>query len=81
MPKDSLLLSKDMEAITFTIEGLGQKVSKSIPADTAAAWLAVNNLPDVQSAVEAIVIPIVRAGEDAKAKASADAIIAGLKEE
>ncbi len=68
-----------METITFIIEGLGQKVQKSIPADVASAWLAVNEIPDIESAVEAIVLPIVRAGTEAKAKAEAAAIMASLK--
>ena len=68
-----------MDTITFTIEGLGQKVEKSIPADVAGAWLSVNNLPDIGAAVEAILLPIVRAGTDAKARAETEAIMASLK--
>jgi len=68
-----------MGTITFTIEGLGQKVEKSVPADVAAAWLAANDLPDIEAAVKAILLPIVRAGTDAKAKAETEAIMASLK--
>lgn len=69
-----------MDTITFTIEGLGQKVEKSIPADVAGAWLAANGLPDIEAAVEVILLPIVRTGTDAKAKAETEAIMASLKE-
>jgi len=68
-----------MGTITFTIEGLGQKVVKSVPADVAGAWLAVNELPDIEAAVKAILLPIVRTGTDAKAKAETEAIMASLE--
>lgn len=68
-----------MDIITFTIDGLGQKVEKSIPADVAAAWLQSNGIPDIETAIEAIVAPIVRSGTEAKARAEADAIIESLK--
>ena len=68
-----------METITLSIKGLGQDITKSIPADVASAWLAANELGSIEDAADFILFKIIREGTEAKARAEADTLMNSLK--
>lgn len=68
-----------MDNITFTVSGLGEDFSASIPADIARLWMQSQGIQSVKDAALAIVSPIIVKGYELKSTSDAKEAIAGLK--
>lgn len=68
-----------MDNIKFTVSGLGESFSASVPADIAQLWMESQGLRSIEDAAKAIVSPIIIKGYELKATTDARSAIDGLK--